>query len=221
MGDNGTYINPDWSSEEQTAEEMIFTEEEAEGITSYGPGLQLENDILATNFTITSLFNIERTITVKGKTTTAMHYGLDITSKEEKIFSCSNGILIVDTYSEGYGNWCAVYDPIENLIHFYGHMKTRCLYDVGNEVYLGQMLGFIGNTGYSTGAHLHYGIIKNKWDDPKKMTHYGLAIKDYEDPVKYLDLPNAAQGAKYSIKKIALLDSQRRYAMTIQVSRVK
>jgi murein DD-endopeptidase MepM/ murein hydrolase activator NlpD len=53
----------------------------------------------------------------------------------------------------------------------YGHMTAfaRGL-DVGSKVRQGQVIGFVGSTGLSTGAHVHYEIIINgRFVDPMKV----------------------------------------------------
>jgi murein DD-endopeptidase MepM/ murein hydrolase activator NlpD len=37
----------------------------------------------------------------------------------------------------------------------YGHLSTTMVY-TGQHVYQGQVIGFVGSTGHSTGAHLHF-----------------------------------------------------------------
>ena len=57
-----------------------------------------------------------------------------------------------------------------NMVTLYAHMSSRSV-KKGDVVKKGQQLGLVGSTGYSTGPHLHFEIIKNgKYVDP--MTHF-------------------------------------------------
>ena len=48
----------------------------------------------------------------------------------------------------------------------YMHM-THYIVSTGDYVQAGQVIGYVGNSGGSTGAHLHFGISFNgKWIDP-------------------------------------------------------
>jgi len=42
----------------------------------------------------------------------------------------------------------------------YGHM-TRYIVSAGDHVDQGQVIGYVGNTGWSTGPHLHFTVYKN------------------------------------------------------------
>ena len=53
-----------------------------------------------------------------------------------------------------------------NMVTLYAHMSSRSV-KKGDVVKKGQQLGLVGSTGYSTGPHLHFEIIKNgKYVDP-------------------------------------------------------
>lgn len=54
----------------------------------------------------------------------------------------------------GYGNWVRI-DHGDGYSTIYAHMSSITV-GYGDYVEAGQLLGFVGSTGYSTGAHLHY-----------------------------------------------------------------
>lgn len=66
----------------------------------------------------------------------------------------------------------------------YCHMLKSLQVSKGDTVKTGQVIGYMGSTGSSTGAHLHFGIQKDgKWIDPEPYLY-----KDYlEDTVTYED----------------------------------
>ena len=64
-----------------------------------------------------------------------------------------------DSWGGGYGT-CAYVDHGDGFITIYAHMSSRVV-SVGQYVNQGDLLGFIGNTGNSFGAHLHFEIRLN------------------------------------------------------------
>lgn len=85
------------------------------------------------------------------------HNGIDIpTPTGTKLLSCING-KVTETANDvkGYG----IYVKIENEYCgvLYAHLKDFSL-KVGDKVKAGDFVGFSGNTGNSTGPHLHFGV---------------------------------------------------------------
>ena len=73
-------------------------------------------------------------------------------------------------WKSGFGNYIEIRHP-SNMITSYGHLRgfARGL-SVGDHVTQGQMIGFVGSTGQSTGPHLDYRVMKNgRFIDPLKM----------------------------------------------------
>ena len=54
----------------------------------------------------------------------------------------------------GYGNYVMIAHD-DGKMTVYGHLSTTMVY-TGQHVYQGQVIGFVGSTGHSTGAHLHF-----------------------------------------------------------------
>lgn len=69
----------------------------------------------------------------------------------------------------GYGNYCVVnHGNISgaNYVAYYAHAE-RIIVGNGAHVTRGQILGYVGTTGWSTGYHLHLGIMRNNvWVNP-------------------------------------------------------
>ena len=107
----------------------------------------------------------------------ATHSGIDVPApKGVKILSAKSGVVLTSAYnSGGYGNYVVV-DHGNGNTTLYAHMSSRAV-KVGDVVKQGQVLGYVGTTGRSTGNHLHYEIReKNVRIDP--VTRYsGLTYK--------------------------------------------
>ncbi len=74
----------------------------------------------------------------------------------------------------GYGNYCVVnHGTIEgaNYVAYYAHAQ-RIIVGNGAHVTQGQVLGYVGTTGWSTGYHLHFGMLRNgSWVNPYPLFH--------------------------------------------------
>jgi murein DD-endopeptidase MepM/ murein hydrolase activator NlpD len=87
----------------------------------------------------------------------AFHPGVDIRGKRgEKIYATADGVVIKSFRNGGYGNYVAI-DHGNGYTTSYAHMK-KYLVHKGDRVERGQVIGLVGNTGRSTGPHLHYEI---------------------------------------------------------------
>ena len=75
------------------------------------------------------------------------------------IFASAAGNVIISRnsgWNGGYGNYVVV-NHSNGTQTLYGHMKETIV-AVGDQVYQGQIIGYVGNTGRSTGPHLHFEI---------------------------------------------------------------
>lgn len=86
------------------------------------------------------------------------HYGTDLNLRiGDPVMSTFDGIVrIVQYQAGGYGNFIVVrhYNGLETL---YGHL-TRTAAKVGQKVKAGDIIGYGGSTGRSTGPHLHFEV---------------------------------------------------------------
>lgn len=98
-----------------------------------------------------------------------MHYGVDFTATGDKpIRAAAAGKVIKSYYSSSYGNVVFVTHYIKGKLYttVYAHMKKRSV-QAGDRVQTGQVLGLMGNTGHSTGQHLHFELHNGEWNFEK------------------------------------------------------
>lgn len=112
------------------------------------------------NAKITSNFSKKRKHPVLGFT--RAHKGVDFrASTGTPIPAAGAGRVIARSYNRGHGNFVKIRHngSYETL---YAHMSRFAKgVNVGTNVRQGQTIGYVGSTGYSTGPHLHYEIIKD------------------------------------------------------------
>lgn len=85
------------------------------------------------------------------------HAGLDIANAADTLVQATaDGTVRFSGWSHGYGNMVVI-DHGYGLSTLYGH-TSKALVKVGERVMRGQVIGYMGTTGRSTGAHLHYEV---------------------------------------------------------------
>jgi biotin carboxyl carrier protein len=103
--------------------------------------------------TITSCFG-PRSDPVTGDS--GYHYGVDIAIAEgTPIRAAHAGTVVTASYSGNYGNLVVITADGEDLHTWYGHMSGYAV-TRGEHVEKGQVIGYVGSTGKSTGPHLHF-----------------------------------------------------------------
>ncbi len=135
-----------------------------------------------------------------------MHDGADLVAPTgTPVFAAADGVVIGAAPNGGYGNWIRL-DHQGKLSTVYGHLSSFAPgIQEGVQVSQGELIGFVGNTGRSTGAHLHFEILSN-----------GKAI----DPLAFPDLKRAQlrggdlERFRKQVKN-ALVDRERERAVTL------
>ncbi len=90
----------------------------------------------------------------------AFHQGLDIaTDKGKPVIATADGQVESAAYNGDYGNFLVLKHDF-GLTTRYGHL-SRFNAKPGDGVKRGAVIGYVGSTGRSTGAHLHYEILAN------------------------------------------------------------
>lgn len=88
------------------------------------------------------------------------HEGIDVgLPVGSDIKAADGGVVTFAGYSSSYGNYVII-DHGGNISTLYGH-NSKLLVKKGDKVYKGQLIAKSGNTGRSTGPHLHFEVRKN------------------------------------------------------------
>lgn len=112
------------------------------------------------------------------------HYGVDYAAPTgTPVKATASGIVKIKSRSKGNGNYIALRHP-NGYETFYLHLNgfNRAIRQ-GSHVEQGQIIGYVGSTGYSTGPHLDYRIRKNgKWLNPLKFVATPKTLKKDDVP---------------------------------------
>lgn len=94
----------------------------------------------------------------------ALHDGIDFAAPcGTPIRAAASGRVIAMYFNEGYGKRVIVdhgYARGVGVGTSYNHLDSYSTY-VGDQVQRGEVIGYVGNTGYSTGCHLHFMVFEN------------------------------------------------------------
>ncbi len=147
------------------------------------------------NARVTSSFSNRRKHPVLGFT--RAHKGVDFRAPTgTPIPSAGAGRVIKREYSRSYGNYVKIRHngSYETL---YAHMSRFAKgVNVGTTVRQGQIIGYAGSTGYSTGPHLHYEIIKDgKHVNPLTVKLPAISNLGKADKEKFIEYRKTMDGA--------------------------
>lgn len=141
----------------------VYQYKDSKGAISYyhSDGSNLKNSLLSRpikNARISSGFGMRYHPILKRK---KMHKGVDYAAKTgTPIMAAGDGIVQVVRYGAGYGKYLAIKHN-NRYSTLYAHMsKFKAGIRSGKRVKSGDIIGYVGSTGNSTGAHLHYEIRK-------------------------------------------------------------
>ena len=106
-------------------------------------------------FRLTSAFGMRKHPVLK---VTRMHNGVDMAcAAGTPIYATRAGTVTTASYqANGAGNYVSI-NHLDGFSSIYMHM-THYVVSKGQSVSQGQLIGYVGNTGISTGDHLHFGV---------------------------------------------------------------
>lgn len=100
------------------------------------------------------------------------HDGIDLVNGNPTapIYAAASGTVIFRGVPTGAGN-AIIIKTTEGLYNYYFHLSAMNV-SVGQTVSAGQQIGNMGNTGRSTGAHLHFGVSTGLWSGYLNPSNY-------------------------------------------------
>lgn len=149
------------------------------------------------------------------------HSGLDIANPGvHKIYAAAAGTVSRSYYSSSYGECIMILHSVEGKTWetVYAHLKTGSRsVKARDKVKQGQVIGIMGNTGISTGQHLHFEIHRGRWNSARSnalnpleyLSEYGNQQEELEDASTYLVKPGdtlSAIAQRYNTKVDTLCD---------------
>lgn len=133
---------------------------------------------MPTNIPLTGNFRVTCEYKRKGNWAAGWHTGIDMVCDDDTIYGTCDGTVYKIGVDKSYGNYITVKAP-DGKYHWFCHLsKVTC--KVGDKISRTTKIGVMGNTGNSTGKHLHFEIrnSSNKY-------------ADNSNPADYMGIPNA------------------------------
>ncbi|MCS5609561.1 MAG: M23 family metallopeptidase, partial [Candidatus Poribacteria bacterium] len=92
------------------------------------------------------------------------HSGLDVATRlGTPVISAAHGVITkVQRSRSGLGNTIRIKHPVTQMETIYGHLQKFAKgIQKGKKIARGEVIGYVGSSGSSTGTHLHYGVYVN------------------------------------------------------------
>ena len=112
------------------------------------------------------------------------HQGMDFTAPTgTEVFATGNAKVEFAGWKQGYGN-TVILDHGYGYKTLYAHLY-KTLVRKGQKVRRSDIIALVGNTGKSTGPHLHYEVrLNNKPVDPRNYYFYDLSPEEYDQMIQ-------------------------------------
>jgi murein DD-endopeptidase MepM/ murein hydrolase activator NlpD len=93
--------------------------------------------------------------------TVGEHLAVDFSAPSgTPVYAASDGTITTRTFQSGAGNYVVIrHNSVYSTV--YMHFSKFGEYNVGDRVNQGDIIGYVGSTGWSTGPHLHYEVHEN------------------------------------------------------------
>lgn len=151
-------------------------------------------------FYLTSVFGVQET---------RIHKGLDIATATSAgyvpMYSMCNGIVIRNSWDDGYGNYIIIKDNENGIAFLFAHMNDPSPLQVGESVVIGQYIGDEGTSGNSTGIHLHLEM----QDLSNRDWIFGGDLENYINPAEWMGFPNI-QGISIIYDGIPIVETKKK-----------
>jgi murein DD-endopeptidase MepM/ murein hydrolase activator NlpD len=120
------------------------------------------------------------------------HNGLDFSApKGTPVYATGDGIIVMAHRSSSYGKVIYI-DHSHGYETRYAHLSKFIVYP-GDRVKRGQIIGYVGSTGTSQSAHLHYEVLVNgKHVNPINFFQRDLSNSEYERLIEIAQMQNQA-----------------------------
>ena len=130
------------------------------------------------------------------------HNGIDLVAMTkggghvtDYITAHTGGVVEEVGYTDSVGNFVSV-RVCDSTVMVYYHLKTKSKLTEGQTIPKGTVIGYMGSTGNSTGAHLHFGIKENgKWIDPEPYLDADYMEEEVRKPYT-MDMHSLRKGCK-------------------------
>ena len=112
------------------------------------------------------------------------HQGMDFTAPTgTEVFATGNAKVVFSGWKQGYGN-TVILDHGFGYETLYAHLY-KSLVRKGQEVRRSDIIALVGNTGKSTGPHLHYEVrLNGRPVDPRNYYFYDLSPEEYDQMIQ-------------------------------------
>ena len=106
-----------------------------------------------------------------------------------EVYATGDGVVTaVERSMWGYGNMVTI-DHGYGYVTRYAHLQ-KSVARKGQKVKRGQLIGYVGNSGKTTGVHLHYEVRKNNVPiNPINFFYNDLTPEEYEQILEQSELP--------------------------------
>lgn len=149
------------------------------------------------------------------------HNGIDWAApKGTPVLACHDGIVEYFTGTTGYGNYARIYFTEDGITWDIVNGHLSAFEGDKRAVKAGEVIGYVGTTGFSTGNHLHFGIRKtiNGQIVDNNNGYFG-----YVDPEPYLSMTNVKiikNGSEYAFyvpatNEASMIDKALNYGLQI------